>query len=220
MPSTYVFTMGRNQPYGHQHFAANDWMAEQLDADHLDIFIDTTHEQRLPKSPMLGETIIEAVEASYEDFYDTSYTVEAHERDVLDPSFYTDLLERGFQGYTFITGEQTHAKTLEKAMPGLSWAFDYDVEHWPRDADRFEGYDQYEIVSSSTEIRQMIREDNEDWRDAVSDPVEDAIDDDYEAIRESIMPEEDYDGSKYKDILASNGQPWSSIVSLHDRFDS
>lgn len=213
-----VFAMGRNQPYGHQHFAANDWMAGQVDADRLDIFIDTTHEQRLPKSPMEGENLIEAVEEAYETEYETDYEVNVYERDVLDPGFYTDLLGRAVDGYTFITGEQSHADALSSVFPGFG-RFGYEVSHWPREADRFEDYDDLHIVSSSTEIRQLIREEDEEWRDAVSDPVEEAIDEEYDAIRDAIVPEEEYDGSKYKDIITSNGQPYARLVALHDRFE-
>ncbi|MCJ7429430.1 MAG: hypothetical protein MUP66_03480 [Candidatus Nanohaloarchaeota archaeon QJJ-5] len=211
---TVAFTMGRNQPYGHQHFAANDWMAEQIGADRLNLYIDTTHEERLPKSPIKGERMVEAVEQAYEDFYDVDYDVTISERDVLDTDFYTDLLGEALDGHTFVTGEPSHARTMERVFPGFD-AFGYTVEHWDRTDQRFEDYD-YDIVSSSTEIRQLIRNDDDRWRDAVSDPIEDAIDAEYETIRETIVPAEEYNGSKYKDIIASNGQPWAGVVAVHD----
>lgn len=214
MPEIRAFTMGRNQPYGHQHHAANDWMTRQVNADVLDIFIDDTHEERLPKSPMLGEELIPAVERAYEEEYDTDYDVNVLSRDGLSPSFYAEVMKKPLHGYSFLTREESHAEGMEKALPLFKW-FGYEVEHWPRDRKPFQE-SEYPITESSTEIRQDILEGGDEWRDAVSNPVEDAIDGSYDEIVSVLEHRGEYSGSKYKDAIASNGVPWSSMVKIHD----
>jgi nicotinamide mononucleotide adenylyltransferase len=216
MDEIRAFTMGRNQPYGHQHHAANDWMAQQIDADVLDIFIDDTHAERLPKSPLKGEELISAVERAYEEEYDTGYEVNVLPRDGLSPSFYAEALKKPLNGFTFLTREQSHAEGMEKALPAFKW-FGYDVQHWPRDDSPFEKSDRH-IIESSTEIRQNILEGGDKWRSAVSSPVEDVIDENYEEIVSALEPEGEYSGSKYKDAIASNGRPWSTVVHLHGKY--
>lgn len=62
----------------------------------------------------------------------------------------------------------------------------------------------HHIIESSSEIRRDILNGGEEWRKAVSNPVEDAIDENYDEIVSVLEPEGEYSGSKYKDAIASN----------------
>lgn len=190
-------------------------MARKVGADQLDIFVDATHAERLPKSPMLPENLIDAIESSYEEFYETEYEVNILPRDGLSPGSMSEALKRRHSGYTFVTRENTHAERMEilKNFP----TFDFDISSWDRDDTVFED-SELDFIESSTDIRQSILNSEDDWRKAVSDPVEDAIDENYDEILSALEPKDEYPGEeyrgKYKDAIASKGPFWRGIVQV------
>lgn len=211
-----AFAMGRYQPYSHRHHEANLFMANQINAEVLEIWVDTTHDERLPTSPMIGENIREAVEKAYDDFYETGLKVEVKSRDALGPAFYLDVIKRARNGHTFVTGEETHARRMSRLKPFFHRS-GYQVGCWAEDEKIFRNSD-FHMMGSATDIRKDIsRGDGPsmEWRKSVSDPVEDAIDENYSKIVRTLESKDKYYGSKYRDIIASRGGFYRAFTDIH-----
>ena len=206
MDEDVLVTRGRYQPFGHHHAAVVDYFAEKHDADTVYIFADDTHGDRLPTSPALGGEVADMIEASYEEDYDTDFDVEAFAHDGLNPLEYSDIVSVLDEDPVFFTREKDFARNAERGAQVLGFlGYDMDVDYEPRsDETPFEEFGR-PVETSSTSIRQGILNGDE-WRDYVSDPVEDFVDEN-DGFRDALLPEEDQDPSKHVGLVTSRLTP-------------
>lgn len=195
-----LVTRGRYQPFGNHHAAVFNYFADKHDADTVYVFADDTHGERLPTSPATGEEVAEMIEASYDEDYDVDFNVEAIEHDGLSPMEYSEVFSVLDEDPVFFTREQEFARNAERGSTLLEvMGYSMDVDYEPReDHTPFERFPD-EVETSSTSIRQGILNGDE-WRNYVSDSVEDFVDEN-ENFREALVPEDEQDPSKHVGIL-------------------
>lgn len=200
MGNESLVTRGRYQPFGNHHFAVSDYFMDKHDADELNIVTEGLSGERTPTSPFYGDEVAEMIGAAFDQDYDVDYEVNVVcQNEVFDDNVFA-LLE---DDPVYFTREDSHAKAfgfLELLYDLAFWndSSIEDVDYEPRtDMTPFERVD-LPVETSSTSIREMIDQSDDDWRKHVSDPVEDMIDEKDEARR--VMGEEPEDG-KYVSIV-------------------
>lgn len=195
-----LVTRGRYQPFGNHHAAVFDYFMAKHGVDKLYVLTEGLSSRRTPTSPFRGDEVAEMIEDSFEEDYDVDYEVEVVNHDDIFDKEVFDIFE---EEVAYFTRERSHAAVFAflKAVYDLAFWSNRSlggVYYEPRgDMTPFERFDR-PVETSSTRIREMIKEGNDEWRSYVSDTVENFIDENDEA-REAIG--RDPESGKYVGII-------------------
>jgi|APHM01.1.fsa_nt_gi hypothetical protein len=175
---------------------------DKHDADELNVVTEGLSEERTPTSPFYGHEVAESIEQAFEDDYDVPYDVNTvNQQEALDDDVFSVLTDNPI----YFTREKSHARAFNgmKAVYDLAFWNNLSIEsvdYEPReDLTPFERFDM-PFETSSTKIRAMIDNENDEWRRYVSNSVEDLVDETDEA-REIIG--ETPENGKYVSIVKS-----------------
>ena len=194
-----LVTGGRYQPFGHHHAAVIDYFMHRHDADELNVVTEGLSKERTPTSPFYGDETAGSIRQAFQKDYEVGYEVNtANQEEVLDDDVFSVL--SGDPVYFTREESHAHAFNLMKVVYDVAFWNDLsiaDVDYEPRDDPTpFERFDK-PVETSSTNIRQMIDERNDEWRRYVPDSVEDLVDEKDEA-RDTIGVSPN--NGKYADI--------------------
>lgn len=200
MEEDVLVTRGRYQPFGNHHAAVFDHFMDKHGADELNVVTEGLSSERMPSSPFYGEEVAEMIDKAFEQDYDVDYDVNAvSQEEVFDDEVF-GILE---DDPVYFTRERSHARAFTAMKHFYDAAFWNDlgirfVDYEPRsDMTPFEKFDR-PVETSSTNIREMIDEEDDEWRNYVSSSVEDFVDETWEA--REVMGDEPESG-KYTGIV-------------------
>lgn len=199
MSQELLVARGRYQPFGHHHAAVIDYFMDKHDADELNVVTEGLSKERTPTSPFYGYETAGSIKKAFEEDYNVKYDVDIiNQEEVFDDDVFNVLSGDPI----YFTREESHAYALNlmKVVCDVAFWNDLsiaDVDYEPReDPTPFERFDK-PVETSSTNIRQMIDEGNDEWRRYVPDSVEDLVDEKDKA--RDIIGESPNNG-KYADI--------------------
>lgn len=195
-----VYTLGRFQPYANHHHAAIDYLTQAFEEDVDRVYVGilrTPQDSRSPSNPFTDEEVREMIEKGYqEDYADSSYEVETFVFGGNPLNHRREIESVVGEDTTFLTREERWKKTgdilemLEAVMPFKNR--DIDSVHFPRDhsyVERIAEENGYEVTSTATEIRELIAEEDDEWRRYVSSSIEDVMDEEFEEAKEVLHEE-------------------------------
>ncbi len=183
-----VYTLGRFQPYSNHHDAAIRLLVDEVEEDVEEVYVGilrTPSNSRTASNPFTDEEVYRMVDEAAEA-YELPYDLEpfVFGDNPLDHHDYVGSVVGS--DTTFVTREKSWKwvsdalSLLDRLTPGNGTHV--DSFYVPRDQDRIEEVARsagYEVVESSTEVRQKIAEGDRDWRKYVSDPVEEVIEEEF-----------------------------------------